>query len=305
MQLNKKRNHLGQLSLLAISLVATLGADEEAINIGFPTVNAVPLRSACLAPQEVFQQDTFIYTGSAVQPTIAVNPQESKHIVAAWQQDRINNGGALECGIAFSHDGGKKWSRTFVPFQSCLGGISQRVSNLWLSYAEDGKRVYLTCLFFNVNNDPDEDDNQSGVAVSISYDDGENWTEPTLLFSSAAFLNETTNTTPFPGQTSITADRNLCLNAYAVWNVFDTLTSTHAATFFSWTSNGGKSWKPVTLLYDPDLDPNLPSNGNPSDSATVSNAIVVLPKATPNDKLWQKMTGVMTSTRRSALAEIC
>jgi hypothetical protein len=44
----------------------------------------------------------------------------------------------------------------------------------------------------------------------------------------------------------------------------------------------------VALLYDPALDPSLPSNGDPLDCATTDNVIVVLPKACPNDKLWQE-----------------
>lgn len=293
MQRSKKQDFLRQMGMIAVFSVATsvgvLRADDEVSkNIGYPTVDAVPLCSECLAPQEVFDQDTMIYTGSAAEPTVAVNPQNGKHIVAAWQQDRINNGGSLECGIAFSRDGGRKWRRTFVPFQKCLGGISQRVSNMWLSYAEDGSRVYLSVLFFNANYDLEEGEQQSGVAVSISCDDGESWTEPAILYSSETYLNEPADLAPMAGKTSITADPNLCLNAYAVWNVFDNLESSHAATYLSWTSNGGKSWKPVTLLYDPAFDPSLESNNDPLDCATTGNAVVVLPKATPNDKVWQE-----------------
>src|ERR1700722_4873369 len=74
------------------------------------------ISSECLDAQEVYDATTTIFHGAAVEPTIAVNPKNKKHIVAAWQQDRISNGGALETGISYSPDGGKSWHRSTVPF---------------------------------------------------------------------------------------------------------------------------------------------------------------------------------------------
>src|ERR1700682_1316303 len=71
----------------------------------------------CLNRQEVFGTPTTIFHGSAVEPTIAVNPKNKDQIVAAWQQDRISNGAALEAGIAYSKDGGKTWHKSRVPLQ--------------------------------------------------------------------------------------------------------------------------------------------------------------------------------------------
>jgi hypothetical protein len=69
---------------------------------------------------------------------------------------------------------------------------------------------------------------------------------------------------------SITADTHDARFVYAVWDrtVTDsTLTSTLAGpTWFSRTTNGGKSWEPARFIYDPGPD-----------AQTLSNQIVVLP----------------------------
>src|SRR4029077_16454062 len=98
-------------------------------------------------------ETTLIQSGAAVEPTIAVNPKNRNNIVACWQQGRINNGGALEGEIAFTKDGGISWCRTVVPLQNCIGGINQAISDVWLSFAKDGSRVYLCALVFNSTQD--------------------------------------------------------------------------------------------------------------------------------------------------------
>ncbi len=277
------------MGLFCLSFFFTdfLGSHEEAINIGFVSTEPVPFRDSCLFPQEVYGTDTIIYAGAAVEPTLAVNPKHHHHIVAAWQQGRIDNGGALECGIAFSKDGGKKWRRTLVPFQKCLGGIIQRISDVWLSYSKDGSRVYLLVLLLNANDDPDVTA-QSGVAVSISYDDGERWTDPTVIFSSDYYFNETTATSPVADKTAITADRNNTYYAYSVWDVFDNASSSHSSTFLSITRTGGNTWTAPAVLYDPFLDPSLDSNGVEEDCSTTDNVIVVLPKIDFDDRRWRE-----------------
>ena len=149
------------LPLLMSTMLLTQGlaADDDCNildkNIGFPFNHGpiTPDRLDCLTDQEIFGTTTTIWMGAAVEPSIAVNPKDENHIVAVWQQDRINNGGALEAGIARSHDGGKHWHHSTVPFQICNGGFTQRISDVWLSYSKDGKTLYLTALYFNATFD--------------------------------------------------------------------------------------------------------------------------------------------------------
>lgn len=255
-------------------------------NIGYPkNQSPVPLCPSCLFPQEVFGSPdhtvtTLISSGSAVEPTIAVNPKNPKNIVACWQQGRIDNGGALEGAIAFTCNGGKDWERTVVPLQNCIGGITQRISDIWLSFARDGSRVYLCALAINATLDPNTL-NQSGVIVSLSKNGGRTWSQPHFVASSQTYLNEPTGSFPVDDKTSITADPNHNRNAYAVWDRFPMATTFHSDARISFTKNGGRTWSPNQILYNPfpDLTAHGQSNGIENDSSTIDNVIVVLPQS--------------------------
>ena len=246
-------------------------------------------KQPCVNSQVVFDATTTIFYGASVEPTIAVNPKNKKHIVAAWQQDRINNGGALEADIAYSNDGGKNWKKSLVPFQICSGGFTQRVSEVWLSYAKDGSKVYLTALVINATNNA-ETQNQQGIVISQSKDNGASWSTPTFLSASQTYLNEPTLQYALDDKCSVTADPNDDRFAYVVWDRFAQASSSHSTTQISRTTDGGKTWKPQRLLYDPfpDLVSSNMSNGIENDCLTVNNVVVVLPKATPCDEVWKK-----------------
>ncbi len=233
----------------------------------------------CLKQQEVYNATTTIHVGAAVEPTIAVNPKNTNNIVTCWQQDRISNAGALEAGIAYSKDGGKTWKNSTVPFQICNGGISQRVTDTWLSFSKDGSRVYLIAIFINAKTERNTQ-NQQGVVVTVSKDGGAHWGKPYFLASSQESLNEPTGLFALDDKTSITADPNYSDLAYAVWDRFDQAISFHSHTEISRTKNGGKTWTPHKVLYDPfpDLIAHNHSNGILNDNSTVNNIVVVLPK---------------------------
>lgn len=252
-------------------------------NIGFPKGKTpIPISELCLDPMEVFDTSTTVHIGSAVEPTLAVNPRRRNHVVAAWQQDRIDNGGALEVGIAYSRNGGLDWKRTTVPFQNCNRGFIQRVSDVWLSYSADGEKLYLATLLVNSTVDINTN-NQSGVTVSISKDNGETWSNPRFVAGSEFTLSVPGTTFPVDDKTSITADRNDKDFAYAVWDRFPNYTSYHSDTYISRTTDGGISWTPHAVLYDPFLDPGLVSNGIENDNQTIDNVIVVLPLANSSE----------------------
>lgn len=237
------------------------------------------LSHECLDRQEVYNKPTTIYHGAAVEPTIAVNPKHKKRIVAAWQQDRISNGAALDAGISYSTDGGKHWHKSRVPFQICDGGVSQRSGDNWLSYSSDGKRVYLCAATLNATQEPGTE-NQSGVVVTISEDDGASWSKPHFLFSSMEFISDPTKQFANPDKTSITADPNNSKRAITVWATFNPNTSFHGNAQGSYTCDGGKSWSPIQLIYDPfpDLTQHGLSNGIQNDNQASNNVVVILPK---------------------------
>jgi len=233
----------------------------------------------CLDNQEVYGRTTTIYQGAAVEPTIAVNPKNKNCIVAAWQQDRVSNGAAIEAGISYSKDGGKHWHKSKVPFQICSGGIIQRSGDEWLSYSADGSKVFLCSAVLNATQDPNTQ-NQFGVVVTISKDDGESWSDPRFLFSSMEFLSDPTQQFANTDKTSITADPNDSDRAIAVWATFNPSASSHGNAQSSYTRDGGKSWSAVQLVYDPfpDLTKHGLSNGIQNDNQASNNVVLILPK---------------------------
>lgn len=244
------------------------------------------LSPECLDPQVVFNTTTTIFHGSSVEPTIAVNPKNKKHMVAVWQQDRISNGGALQAKVAYSRDGGKHWHHSTLPFQICQGGINQRSGDEWLSYSTDGSKVYLCASVLNATQVPNTE-NQFGVVVTISDDDGATWSPPRYLFSSMNYLDEPTKQFANSDKTSITADPNDHHNAIAVWANFNPSSSSHGVVQSSYTTNGGKCWSAVQLLYDPfpDLTQEGLSNGIQNDNQASNNVVVILPEKFPHSSV--------------------
>lgn len=234
---------------------------------------------ACIDRQAVPGRTTTIYKRSSVEPTIAVNPKNGKHIVAAWQQGRISNGAALETDIAYSFDGGVSWQRSLIPLQVCDGGITQRTGDDWLSFSADGCKVYLCSALLNATKEPGTR-RQSGVIVSMSQDGGATWSEPRYLFSSMYYISEPTHQFANPDKTSITADPNDPARAIAVWADFNPSASSHGNAVGSYTEDGGKKWSAVQLVYDPfpDLVKQGLSNGIQNDNQASNNVVVILPK---------------------------
>lgn len=237
------------------------------------------LLNECYNSQEVYGRTTTIFLDSSVEPTIAVNPKNNKFIVAAWQQGRVSNGAALEAGISYSNDGGKSWHKSEVPFQICSGGINQRSGDEWLSYSADGRKVYLVAAVLNATQDP-ATQNQWGVVVTTSKDNGATWSKPRYLFSSMNFLSDPTKQFANSDKTSITADPNDADRAIAVWATFNPSSSFHGVAFGSYTTNKGKSWSSVQQIYDPfpDLTQHGLSNGIQNDNQASNNVVVILPK---------------------------
>ncbi len=226
----------------------------------------------CLSEVNFPGRTTTVHYNSAVEPFLAVNPQESCKAVAVWQQDRISNGGALEIGIAHTEDGGKKWCRTTIPFQACNGGITARTSDVWVSYSADGKKVYLSVLSTNITTNPNTQ-NQQGVTAAFSEDNGKTWSNPTFVKAETIPQSEGL----LDDKNSITADPLIADNAYIVWDRFPTAESFHSDTWITRTTNGGLSWEDSRPIYNPFLDPGLISNGIENDNQTINNIVVGLP----------------------------
>src|SRR5262245_9850565 len=78
---------------------------------------------------------------SEVEPYVAVDPTNAKHLVGAWIQDFAR-------GIvsAVSFDAGNTWRSVVVPgITQAAGGTSPHSSKPWVSFAPNGT-VYLTSM---------------------------------------------------------------------------------------------------------------------------------------------------------------
>lgn len=212
-----------------------------------------------------------LYPNAEVEPYASVNPRNQDNIIGVWQQDRFSNGGARGLLTGFSRDGGKTWTRTFAHFSRCAGGNAanhgdyERASDPWVSFGPTGT-AYQVALSF----DQDATFNQA-VLASRSGNGGATWSEP-------AVLQRNTLTDVGLDKESVTADPKLPRFAYAVWDRLQGLDTCDpktglcdpkkfkGPTWFSRTTNGGATWEPARIIFDPGFN-----------EQTIANQIVVLP----------------------------
>jgi Neuraminidase (sialidase) len=223
-----------------------------------------------------------VYPDAEVEPRVAVNPTNSNNIIGVWQQDRWSNGGSRGLVAGFTTDGGTTWNESWPAFSECAGGTAanggnlERASDPWITFAPDGTAYFISLsATFTTNGQPD-----TGVLVSKSTDGGRTWSAPVTLRRDSGresgffFIDD---------KESITADPTNAQYVYATWDRQASPTSTsnssitgveHARSFhqpawFARSTDGGQTWQPATIIFDP----------GPT-SFTIGNQIVVLPDGT-------------------------
>nr|WP_181431816.1 sialidase family protein [Burkholderia vietnamiensis] len=207
------------------------------------------------------------YVNAEVEPWLSVNPAKPTNMIAVWQQDRWSNGGAPGLVAGYTFDGGSTWARTPQPFSACgPGGLKYgRASDPWVSFGPDGT-AYSVSISFNQSN------NSNAVAASVSADGGQTWSRPAVLIA-----NDEPTTQFFNDKESVTANPVKAGTAYAVWDRLELPNGNPYAnlhtqayrgpTFFSKTTDGGKTWSAAKVIVDV-----------PSRQQTIGNQIVVDPK---------------------------
>ena len=259
---------LSLLSLLAL-LPAALGP-ASAGPVVFKKLTVVsgptPFKPGC----EGAPQTGTLYPNAEVEPWVAVNPGDPRHIVGVWQQDRYSNGGARGLLAAVSFNGGKNWQISMAPFSRCSGGSPQnggdyeRASDPWVTFAPNGD-VYQIAIAFNDSNPI------NAVLVSKSTDGGKTWGNPVTLIRDTA-------PTVFNDKESITADPNDARFVYAVWDrlVFPAEEARGRAperaigfrgpAWFARTTDGGQTWTSASFgLSSPFVEAVLVSPTFPKD----------------------------------------
>ena len=195
-----------------------------------------------------------VFGGTEVEPWVDVNPTNTDNIVATWQQDRWSDGGSR--GLVSACSGSPTWIRASDP---------------WLSFAPNGVLYHISLSTTGgiTNRFPD-----SAILVSRSTDGGKTWSDPTTLKQDAGpnILND---------KESITADPNSSSFVYGVWDrllnaggspsteSFENAIGFRGPAWFSRTTNGGTSWEPARIIFDPGQE-----------NQTIGNQIVVSPDGT-------------------------
>lgn len=210
------------------------------------------------------RQDGQLYRGTEVEPSLAIDPTNPAHLVAAWQQDRWANGGANGIAGAVSRDGGATWTAMTPPFARCAtggngpGGDYDRASDPWVTFAADGT-PFVGALVF------DSTTARNAMVASRSLDGGLTWNAPAVLLAD-------TSRDVFNDKNSITGDPTDPGRVYVVWDrvtgvTTPTLPTGTGPVYFARTTDG--AWEPARPIYDPGLD-----------AQTIGNVIVVLPDGT-------------------------
>ena len=203
-----------------------------------------------------------LYVNAEVEPHFTVNPLAPDHFIGAWQQDRWSNGGARGLVAAASFDGGRSWTKSAAPFSRCTGGNAAnggdywRASDPWVAITPDGTAFQIAIAF---GGGATESTGPNVVAVSRSRDGGVSWESPRVLKQDGVEA--------FNDKEAVSADPTAARYVYAVWDRSGPNDS--SATWFARTTDGGDSWEPARMIYDP--GPN---------GSTLNNQIVVLPDGT-------------------------
>jgi len=215
-----------------------------------------PWASSCAGPRG----SGSVSSNAEVEPSVAIDPKDPKHLIGTWQQDRWSNGGANGVLTAASFDGGHNWAIAIPRLSRCSGGTYHRATDPWVAISPNGTAYHIGFAF-------DVGTPNRAMLVSRSTDGGRSWGDPITLqletSVDATIDKETITADPLDGNF-----------AYAVWDRLTGMTIDRnpngtGPAWFARTTDGGATWEPARQIYDPGPD-----------TQTISNQIVVLPDGT-------------------------
>ena len=203
-----------------------------------------------------------LYPNAEVEPSLVINPTNTRNFIASWQEDRWGSGGARGLIVGSSNDGGTTWTQHALPFTRCGGGTPanggnyERMSNAWMTISPTGTAFVAALAFDGAVLQPGS---VSAVLASRSTDGGATFGPvATLILDGANAFND---------KVAITADPVTPHDVYAVWDRLDA--ANFGPTMFARSRDDGQTWEAARPIFDPGLN-----------NQTISNAIVVLPNGT-------------------------
>ncbi len=262
------------LAIPSTALIALAGGAGVAWASPPPVVSPDDPYSSCTAGG--FDSQT-VAADAEVEPRVAVDPTNSSHAIAVFQQDRWSGGGAKGVLASISSDGGGSWTEPALTnqpaFSQCTAASSAfpRASDPWVSIGSNaagtGTIAYYAALGLNGA------ETISSVQVSTSTNDGSSWNTPKVLISD----DSTSSTFILDDKESVTADPYRHGVAYVVWDRValpqsqsnpnsDRSFAFRGVPMLSMTNDGGITWSTPRSI--------MPTNAN---LFTIGNQIVVLP----------------------------
>jgi hypothetical protein len=212
-----------------------------------------------------------VYVNSEVEPYGAVNPSDPANIVAVFQQDRWDNGGAHGLAASVTTNGGTSWSVVPLPFSRCAANSPsdlqyERASDPWVSFGPgtpnnpSGTTAYSVSISFNQS----AGKNGNTVGAAVSYDGGAMWSHAQSLHSDVItgvpLPVPDSNFQYFHDKESVTADPVRPGHAYAVWDVLigpnaNIQSDLHSGSFtdftlLSITTDYGVTWSAARVIND-------------------------------------------------------
>src|SRR4051812_11910163 len=262
--------------------------------------------ATCTADQ-VGKQPGTNYPNTKIEPWIASDPTNSKNVLAGWQQDRWSNGGARGLVAGMSTNGAASLKNVIPgPVTKCQGGPWTRDSDPWLDFSAKGVAYFMHLA--NEPDLPNGDFGASAMIVTRSADGGRSWGKPITLIRDPAgqSLNDKNSITADPknpnlayavwdrltdftlppsnvaGGLDTATHKAIGMDGVALaraWHEFfkergegekaPTQVFFKGPTYFSRTTDAGRTWEKARKIYDP----------GPNES-TLANQIVVLPDGT-------------------------
>jgi hypothetical protein len=258
-----KRLALAAISLVALVSIGVPAAPASPFTAGdlVQVSGASPIDPACIGDANASPTARNFFN-SEVEPYVAVDPSNPLHLVGAWQQDRWSDGGARGLVTTTSFDGGQNWTSQVITKSSvCTGGTAanggnyERASDPWVAISPDGT-TYLMSL--SVDTNPGGlGIHPNAMLVMRSDDGGQTWGDPITLRR-----DENPNT--LNDKNTMTADPLDSDFAYAVWDrlaippgegagqtAFENTFGAKGPTVFTRTTDGGETWEPTRVIYDP------------------------------------------------------